>query len=157
MLKSFLNIFELNLSNINNTVNNENKHCMELAAAALMFEIGRADDSISRDELQVMEKAIKSEFNLTENETSLLMKQAEEDVENAVSLFEFTRVINNHLGQLERIRILEILWQVAYADEVIHKYEEHFLRKISDLLYISHKDFIKAKHKAKDKVISSNT
>jgi len=126
---------------------------MELAAAALMFEIGRADDSISQDELQVIEKAIKSEFNLTENETSLLMKQAGEDVENAVSLFEFTRVINNHLDRLERIRILEILWQVAYADEVIHKYEEHFLRKISDLLYISHKDFIKAKHKAKDKVV----
>jgi len=48
----------------------------------------------------------------------------------------------------DRVRIVELLWKVAFADAVLDKYEEYFVRKIADLLYVSHKDYIQAKHKA---------
>ena len=55
--------------------------------------------------------------------------------------------MHRHLDREEKVRVLEYLWQIAYADNVLDKYEEHAIRKVADLLYLSHADFITAKQR----------
>ncbi len=69
-----------------------------------------------------------------------------------MSLYEFTRLLNEQLSREERIRIVEMLWRVAFVDSVIDKYEEYYIRKIADLLYVSHRDYIKAKHRVSEQI-----
>ena len=86
-------------------------------------------------------------FQLSGLSAGYLIALAEQERDHAVSLYNFTNLINKTLGREERIKIIELLWKVAFADAVLDKYEEYFVRKIADLLHISHKDYIKAKHK----------
>ena len=59
------------------------------------------------------------------------------------------RLINRHFSQEEKNHIVELLWEVAYADGELDKYEEHLVRKLADLIYVPHRSFIRAKHRAK--------
>lgn len=121
---------------------------IKIATAALMIEIGLADSHIQKEERQLIEQTIQNTFNLKEEDAQQLIAIAENEIDHSVSLHEFTRLLNEKLSREERNGIVEMLWRVAFADNVLDKYEEHYIRKITDLLYVSHKDFIKAKHKA---------
>jgi uncharacterized tellurite resistance protein B-like protein len=87
-------------------------------------------------------------FELSSAEVEELLKDAEDNADQATSTFEFTRVVKEYFDDAQRVELLLALWRVAYADGVLDKYEEHFIRKVSDLLYVSHSDFIRAKHLA---------
>jgi uncharacterized tellurite resistance protein B-like protein len=123
-------------------------HTVELASAALMIEISLADDHIQEEERHVINKLLSESFNLDQTEIDELIKLAEEEVDHAVSLYGFTRLLNDSLSMSDKINIIESLWRVAYADAVIDKYEEYYIRKVADLLYISHSDYIQSKLKA---------
>ena len=120
---------------------------IEFAAAVLMFEISRADSSIGTEERAVIDKALVDHFNLSQDDANELRALAEKEVDHSISLSEFTRAINDSLGTQEKVKIVELLWRVALADAVLDKYEEYFIRKIADLLYVSHKDYIRSKHR----------
>ncbi len=124
------------------------EHTLELCAAVLMLEIALADSELGSDEQQVIEEFISYHFHLDSGETAALLNQASREVDHAISLHDFTRVINESLDPDEKCTVIELLWRVANADNVIDKYEEYFIRKIADLLYVSHTDYIKAKHRA---------
>ena len=121
---------------------------LELAAAVLMVEISLADSSIDKAELAVIQDALSNHFHLPAERVEELTALARQEVDLAVSLHDFTRLLNERLTPPERIRIIELLWRVAFADAVLSRYEEYHIRKIADLLYISHKDFIRTKHRA---------
>lgn len=123
-------------------------HTLELCAAVLMTEIAQADTNIDEDETTVIEQAISYHFHLDEVETKALIAHAQTEVNDATSLHAFTKIVNDSLNAEEKTTIIELLWKVAVADNVIDKYEEYFIRKISDLLYVPHSDYIKAKHRA---------
>jgi len=123
---------------------------IELAAAALMVEISRADSSIDDAERAVIDAALLKHFHLSREEAGEILELAEKEVDHSVSLHDFTRVINDNLSAADKIRTVELLWRVAFADGVLDKYEEYFIRKIADLLYVSHRDYIQAKHRAAD-------
>jgi uncharacterized tellurite resistance protein B-like protein len=121
---------------------------IELCAAVLMLEISLADSQLHEDELRVIEQAIQRNFHLGTDEVDTLLELARKEVDHAVSIHDFTRLIKDSLDMTEKIRLVEMLWRVANADGVIDKYEEYFIRKIADLLYVPHKDYIKAKLRA---------
>ena len=124
------------------------KKTIELATAVLMIEISLADDHIQDEERTTIKEILNKHFSLNNEEISELIMLAEAEVNHAVSLHEFTSLLNETLAIPEKINIIENLWHVAYADSVLDKYEEYFIRKIADLLYISHSDYIKTKLKA---------
>ena len=114
------------------------------AAGALMLEIARADNDvevIETDEIISSLREIFQDLNLGEEE---FLSDLKELVEESISTYEFTHVINEQCSRDEKIKILEALWRVSYVDGRIDKYEEYFIRKIMDLLHLSHSDFIKA-------------
>jgi len=124
------------------------EHTLRLATAALLLEISRSDADMQKEELELIRRRLRDRFDLDESEMDALLDQAESSVDMSVSLHEFTRVVNDHLSRRERVHIVELLWQVAFADGVLDKHEEFYVRKIADLLYVSQKDFIQAKHRA---------
>ncbi len=150
MFSSLKELFDSHLST--DIIDDENtpEKTIELAAAVLMFEISRADSSIDNEERKVIDNALVNHFHLTTTEANELMSLAEKEVDHTISLHDFTRSINDELSREDRVKIVELLWKVAFADGVLDKYEEYFIRKIADLLYVSHKDYIQSKHRASE-------
>ena len=117
-----------------------------LAICILMIEVSRSDDKFDEVERDKILSILKSKYNLNENQLETIMKIANRKNEDMISLYEWTTIINNTYQYDERVKILRLLWEVAHADNVIDKYEDYTIRKIADLIYVKHSDFIKTKH-----------
>jgi len=123
-------------------------HALHLAAAVLAIEMIRADHVVEADERHAAMDALRGMFGLDESEAHEILALAESEADDAVSLHEFTQVINEGLDRGQKIELVELLWRVAMSDSMVDKYEEYLLRKVADLLYVSHGDFIQARHRA---------
>lgn len=124
------------------------EHALQLATAALLFEMTRADFAGNPQEVDAVLRALQVAFDITPAESGELLRLAEQETAKSVSLYEFTYLVDRELGPEKKVHIVELLWQVAFADGKLHKYEEHLVRKIADLLHVPHRDFIRAKHSA---------
>lgn len=123
-------------------------HRLNLAAAALLIEIARADSDFDASEQAAIEALLADTLELAPAEISELVRLATEESREAVSLHQFTRLINEHYSIEEKRRLMEQLWQVAYADGRIDRYEEQLLRRLAELLHMRHSEFMQAKHAA---------
>ena len=115
------------------------------AMAVLMLEVAQSDFSESAPETQTIEALLEtyhSQEGFTANE---LLESARSEKEQSTGLYAYTRLACNELSIEARITLVEQFWKIAYADGVVDKYEEAAIRKASDLLYVPHSDFIKAK------------
>lgn len=123
------------------------EHSLSLATAALMVEMMLNDGKTHEAEEQVLKKKLQQIFLLSSTETNDLFELAHKEVKDAVDYHQFTTLIAKHFSQLEKIKVVEHLWAVAYADNHLDPYEELMVRKISDLIFVEHSDFINAKHR----------
>ena len=123
-------------------------HSLRVATAILLVEMMRADFKVEDSERQSLRVLLEKQFQLTESELDALLDQAEADAAELVSLQHVTRLLNENYDQAMKLRVVEMMWQVIYADGDKDHYEEHLIRQIADLLYVSHADFIQARHKA---------
>jgi uncharacterized tellurite resistance protein B-like protein len=118
---------------------------LPLATAALLVEMSRADHQQDDEERQLMLDVLGRHFGLPVPQAQQLLDDAEREAEHAVSLHEYTTLLNDSLDQAQKSRVLELLWQVAQADGRVDKYEEYLVRKVADLLYVPHGEFIRTK------------
>ena len=121
-----------------------------LAAAALLIEVARADFQQDASEEASMAALLASTLKLSEAQVGELLSEAGEAVDQATSLYEFTRAVNDYYDREDKIELMTSLWRVAYADQSLDKYEEHIIRRIADLIYVSHEDFIRCKLKVRN-------
>tara|TARA_B110000196_G_scaffold179794_1_gene154180 strand:+ start:4490 stop:4930 length:441 start_codon:yes stop_codon:yes gene_type:complete len=142
------NIKQFFASEITDPGGNE-KHQQNLAAASLMVEVMVIDRDISDKELTAIKNIIEDQFNLKNNEIEKLLELAKDEVSEATSLYQFTRLINDQFDQKKKNDLISNLWQIAFADNVLDKHEEAIIRRIADLIHVSHSDFIKTKQAAK--------
>ncbi len=119
-----------------------------LAVAALLVEVLRADYDVAEDERRQVVAAIRGMLQLGDAQCDQLLSEAEHRVDRAHDLHQFTAEINREFAHDEKLRLVEQLWRVASADTVVHKYEEHIIRRICGLLHVSHREFIAAKLRA---------
>lgn len=122
------------------------------ACIALLLETSMADEVLDESELMALKNTLQKDFQINEDEIDELIDLAKENVEDSTSLYEFTRDINDNFDAAERVKLIESMWKIAYADGNIDKYEEHIIRKVSNLIYVAHSDFIKAKLSAKEQI-----
>lgn len=148
MIKAIKQFFDDQLSQVNDA--SPQRHTLEIAAAALLFEVSRSDHDTEKGERETITELIKKQFCLSEGEATALLDLAEQEVHNATSLHEFVSLINENWSEQQRLRLVEHMWQVAYSDKSLNDHEVHLMRKIQRLLYIPHKKFISAKLRAKD-------
>ena len=121
---------------------------LELACAALMFEVARADFSVETTEQDAVTSLLTAQFNLSADEVFTITEAAIEQADAATCLFEFTRTLNELASAEQKRNLLAMMWRVAMADNDLSRYEEHVIRKVADLLYVPHGDFIAAKQSA---------
>jgi uncharacterized tellurite resistance protein B-like protein len=121
------------------------KHNVRLAAAALLVETARADFTESDIELSKLTQLLTTALELEAAEVTELVDAAQERVEDATSLYEFTRVINESCTLDRKLQLISAMWTVAYADGDIDKYEEHLIRNVADLIYVPHSNYIHCK------------
>jgi uncharacterized tellurite resistance protein B-like protein len=114
------------------------------------------DDQVHDKEIDVAKKALTLKFGLTDDEHHDLIALAEEEVKEAVDYHQFTSLIAREFTQAQKIKVIELLWSVAYADSHLDSMEEHMVRKIADLIYVSHKDFMKTKHKVQSALLNTD-
>lgn len=126
------------------------EHEIRLATGALLMEMTRADFSIQDVERAKVSELLRARFGLTDEETGELLALSEQASRASVSLRDFTRLINDQFSQLQKVQMIRLLWDVAFADSRLDKYEEHLVRKVADLLYVPHSEFIRAKLEAQE-------
>jgi uncharacterized tellurite resistance protein B-like protein len=137
------------VSNKNNTITKKDiskfKDPLILSISILMIEVSKSDDSFDESEKLQIISILKEKFNLNDDQISTMIKIADEKNEDMISLYEWTSIINNTYEYRLRVDVIKSLWDVAHADGKIDKYEDYTIRKIADLLYVKHEDFIRAK------------
>lgn len=124
-------------------------HTLQLATAALLVEVARADTTTAGLEQDVMARLLRERFALSEAETHALLKAGETRADQAVSLHKFTRLLHEQLSAEEKSQIVEMLWRVAYADAALDKYEDNLVRKIAGLLYLPDSEVIRLRNKVR--------
>ena len=148
MLKSIRDFFDRNIGQPGAPA--AERHSIELATAALLVEVVRSDATIEPSEMQAVLRAVRERFGLSEEEAQTLLRLAEEEVRTANDYFQFTSLINRHFSQPQKQHVIELMWQVAYADAELAAHENHVLRRIAELLHVTHGDYIAAKMRARD-------
>jgi uncharacterized tellurite resistance protein B-like protein len=121
---------------------------LRTATAVLMLDVARADHAFDDSEFTRVLDLVESHFGLAPEDAAELVNSADEKAENLISLHNFTQLLHNNLDESEKARIIGLLWQVAYADGMLHKYEDSLVLKISDLLHVSRGRVMRLKHDA---------
>lgn len=122
---------------------------LELSCAALMFEVARSDFTIDETERESIHLLLTENFALSAEDVATVTEEAADNVDAATCLFEFTRTINDIATVDQKRQLLTMMWRVALADDALSRYEEHVIRKVADLLYLPHNDFMLAKQLAR--------
>ncbi|MDH3647138.1 MAG: TerB family tellurite resistance protein [Gammaproteobacteria bacterium] len=119
---------------------------LRVATAALLVEMSRADFSEDSREHDEIVRTLQNHYSLDMAEARELLARASGRANEAVSLHEFTRLLHEQLEPAEKQSIVEMLWRVALSDAHLDKHEDYLVRKIADLLYVSHADLVRLKH-----------
>lgn len=130
----------------------ERDAAIRMATAVLMIDVARADHVFEDSEFDKVLKIVESHFDLTPEQAAGLVNSADEKADDLVSLHEFTQLLHNNLDENEKAGIIGLLWQIAYADGRLDKYEDSLVLKISDLLHVSRGRVMRLKHDAQSSV-----
>jgi uncharacterized tellurite resistance protein B-like protein len=117
----------------------------QIAAAVLLVEVARSDQNFSDAERQAVLGSVQGKFGLTSAEAQELLALAEAESREAHDIYQFTSKIDATFSPEKKVRLIEELWRAAYSDSVLHEYEEHLIRRVADMLHLSHSQFIGAK------------
>ncbi|MGE5625061.1 MAG: TerB family tellurite resistance protein [Bacillota bacterium] len=129
---------------------------LRVATAALLVEMARADFDEAEVELQKVGELLAERYGLEGQDATALIAAARAESDHAVSLFRFTHLINQHLEMPDKQQLMDMLWDVAYADGRLDKHEDALMHKLSDLLYVPLPDLMRAKEEAKKRLKARN-
>ena len=134
-----------NFSNQEEVIEDEKISSLDKACSALLIEVAYADKIFDESEINSLKESLKETYNIDEEIINELISDAKKTVDESTSLYEYTRVVNDEFDYSDKLELLSRIWKLAFADGNLDKYEDHLIRKISDLIHISHSDFIKIK------------
>ena len=151
MLKSIQNIFR----HRNQEVSDSSEiYQRELAYASLLVEVIKSDDKFDDRERAKLLDVLSKKLKIRDDELQNFAELAKQKSDESTSLYQFTREINDKYEYDEKVKLIEDLWRIAYSDGQLDKYEDYVIRKIADLIYVTHSDFIKSKLSVKNQPTS---
>ena len=122
---------------------------VDLTCAALLVEVMNSDHELDEREHQEFMAVLQQSYNIAESDLEELIQLAKDEAFEATSLYEFTKLINDNYDYEQKVELIENMWRIAFSDKRLDKYEDHLIRKVSELIYVSHSDFIKTKIKVR--------
>jgi len=150
MLDFLKDLFSKSESANEETINRQN--LIQIASCALLIEVANSDDDFSSEEKNRIIELMKEQFNISTHDVKNLIKQSEEKINESVSIYEFTEIVNGQLNNEEKYEIVKNLWRLAFVDGKLDKYEDYYIRKITNNLNLSNQDRISAKLEVKTEV-----
>ncbi len=144
MLRQLKTFFDKHFNNDEISAEEQQKQ-LNIAVAALLVEAVLIDNQTESSELERLKNILKTTYQIEQAEIEELISISEQELESSTDYYQFTQLINQHFERTEKLTILKQLWQIAVADGNVDVHEEHYIRKIADLLFIPHSDYIKIK------------
>lgn len=144
MIDSIRRFFESKIAN-EEEEQSSSVNRLDLACAALLIEVMKSDYELDQRETDEFLAVLKATFELDDDDVNELAELAEKEALDATSLYEFTKLINDGYDYQQKLSLIENMWRIAFSDDELDKYEEHLIRRVSELIYISHSDFIRTK------------
>ena len=126
---------------------------LRLAAAALMVEAAKLDGSFDEAERDRIAALLEQRFGMGADDIATLIAAADEETDLAGGLYGFTKTVRDNFDHAERVSMIEMLWEVAYADGVLHDFEANMLRRVAGLLYVTDQE----SGAARKRVLSRNS
>lgn len=120
---------------------------INLATCALLLELANIDGEFSKEERDNIANIFKTKYDLRDEEINGLIKSSEAELEKSIDLWQFTNCINQNYSREEKLKVIEIIWEVAYSDGRLEQHEDYLVHKVATLLRLSHKQLIDAKMK----------
>ena len=148
MLKTLKDLFDSLLPAAAGTAAPTAEHTLQLATAVMLVEVMRADTSFHADERRLVLAALRDKFQLADDEAQRLAELAEVTAKQATDLFAFTSCINERFDMPQKLRMVEHMWRVAYADGHLSEHERHVLWRIADLLHVPQGAYVNARMRA---------
>lgn len=145
----FEQIKQFYLQHLTITSSSDSEETIQTACAALLIEMMHIDDELRPEEQKSIMRRLNELFALAPEQIETLIELADKQRAASTDYFQFTHLINQEFSHSQKIRLIESLWRVAFADGYVDDYEEYLVRKIADLIYVSHTDFIMAKNRIK--------
>jgi uncharacterized tellurite resistance protein B-like protein len=124
---------------------------MNLISGALMVEVMAADHDFNSEEELKLKEILLNRFEIPESEIKKISEQMKKRADDATSLYEYTSLINENFNREEKLDLIRNLWAIAFADKILDRYEDSVIRRVCELTYVSHSDFIKTKLEMKNK------
>ena len=151
MIESIKNFFEKKLAkNSTDETANSLMNRVDLTCAALLIEVMNSDHELDEREQQEFIAVLQQSYNIADSDLEELTQLAKDEAHEATSLYEFTRLINDSYDYEQKLVLIENMWRIAFSDEHLDKYEDHLIRKVTELIYVSHSDFIRTKLKVRN-------
>jgi uncharacterized tellurite resistance protein B-like protein len=145
MLKALRNFFDQHLAPPADEPPANAQRRAQRAAAVLLVEVARSDHEFSTPEREAVLGSVQRRFGLSDAEAQEMVTLAEAESREAHDIFQFTSKIDALFSLEQKVRLIEELWRAAYADSALHEREEHLIRRVADMLHLSHSQFIAAK------------
>ena len=145
MIDKLKDFFNKNMSAEGSEPGAGNERRLQVAASALLVEMAKVDDEFSEEENERIISLLKKEFSLTDEVAQELVAMAELELKASVDLWQFTSLINTTYSPDEKIKLIELVWRVIYADGKLDKHEDYLVKKIAHLLNLRHREMIDAK------------
>lgn len=144
-LKDLLDQLTRGLDNAASLPDAEREHTLQLATAVLLVEVMRADPAMKEAERDAVLLALREKFALADDELARLLDLAHETARTTYDYQRFTSRLNEHFTQEQKIRVIEAMWSVAFADQHLDAHEQHLISKVAGLLHVTHGEYIGAK------------
>lgn len=125
---------------------------LQIATAAMLIEMMHMDNQVLPDEHALVQRVVASQFDLSTGAADALIYKAEQQLHKATDYYQFTRLLNKGFTHEQKVKLIKCLWEVAFVDGHLDEYEDYMVRKVSDLLHLSHAELIKMRNQVKDAV-----
>ncbi|MFO1330347.1 MAG: TerB family tellurite resistance protein [Rubrivivax sp.] len=150
MLKTLKDLFDSLLAPPGAAATAGDEHRLQLAAAVLLVEVMRADAEMRPDERAAVQAALVETFGLTSDEAARLAELAVSTAREATDLYGFTARLDEQFSMDQKVRLVELMWRVAYADGHLGDHERHTLWRVADLLHVPQGAYVLARQRARD-------
>jgi uncharacterized tellurite resistance protein B-like protein len=150
LMKSLKDLFDCLLPPAPGDTPQAAEHALQLATAVMLVEVMRADASFHAGEREAVHAALREKFALADDEAARLADLAEATAHQATDLYTFTSRIDERFGMEQKIRMVELMWRIAYADGHLSDHERHVMWRIADLLHVPQGAYVHARMRARD-------
>jgi uncharacterized tellurite resistance protein B-like protein len=145
MLTSLKKYFADNISVKANAGIDDSARNLQIATCALLVEMANSDDDFSTEEKARIVDILKNRFGLDDNQVDELFEITKQEIKSSLDLYGFARMINKHYDEMQKIAVIEQIWEVIYADGQLSAYEDYLVHKYQKMLNLTHAQFIDAK------------